>query len=617
MNAMQLDSFTHLRVHSNYTLLGGTATISHLVERAVADGLNALALTDRHGLYGAVNLYQACRKASIQPILGMTVHLAPPVAATLVDESPGEVVLIAQNRAGYQSLSALSSRIQGSKQREAWLHRGIPWAWLKECTKGVICLDGGITGWLARYLLADNQQAAARYASLLGGAFEENGFVGVERHRAEDVRHRAEVVRLIREVKQLGERFGLRPAAMHPVYCLEPDDVPTLRLLTAVSQNTLLENVPFETLPGGGDPQIDLHWLNPTDVQERFEQFPEALTAVSDIIQSCEPVLPDGRPIWPKLNLPEGESHDDALKRIAVAGLYEKFGDDPEQTIKDRLRTELTSIKRQGFAPLFLLVADITRFARETAVPVNTRGSVANSLVAYCTGITNVDPIEHNLLFERFLNPARANLPDIDLDFCSRRRDEVLKYVRRTYGEDQVALVATISTLQPKSAVRETAKAYGLPEFKIKELTALLPRRWHPDPRRRNEQTLDDVLAQVENEQERQILEFAFRIVGQPDHLSIHPGGIVITPGPLTDWVPLQLAPKGFLVTQFDFRDVETIGLPKIDLLGIRALTVLADTAALVRATHDPDFSLDELPMDDAETAVNIPHGETIGVFQC
>ncbi|MFQ5420338.1 MAG: DNA polymerase III subunit alpha, partial [Anaerolineae bacterium] len=253
----------------------------------------------------------------------------------------------------------------------------------------------------------------------------------------------------------------------------------------------------------------------------------------------------------------------------------------------------------------------------ETAVPVNTRGSVANSLVAYCTGITNVDPIAHDLLFERFLNPARANLPDIDLDFCSRRRDEVLNYVRRTYGEDKVALVATISTLQPKSAVRETAKAYGLPESEIKKLTALLPRRWHPDPRRRDQQTLDDVLAQVEDERQRQVLEAAFTIIGQPDHLSIHPGGIVITPGPLTDWVPLQLAPKGFLVTQYDFRDVELIGLPKIDLLGIRALTVLADTAVLIRTNHDAGFKLDEIPAADAETAVLLQQGDTIGVFQC
>ena len=607
---MNVSTFAHLRVHSNYTLLGGTATVSHLVDQAVADGLRYLALTDRHALYGAVALYQACREARIQPILGMTVRLTPPVSATLADESPGEVVLLAKNRTGYQSLSALSSRIQGNKQREVLMHRGIPWAWLKEFTSGVICLDGGTTGWLARYLQSEDKQAASRYASLLGGAFEEDGFVGVERHRASDVR-------LIREVAQVGERFGLRAAAMQPVYCLEPSDVPTLRLLTAVSQNTPLDLVSPKSLPGGDDPAVDLHWLSPTEVGERFEQFPEAITAVSDIVKSCEPVLPDGRPIWPKLELPEGETHDDVLKNLAVAGLYEKFGDAPEKSIKDRLRKELTSIKRQGFAPLFLLVADITRFARETAVPVNTRGSVANSLVAYCTGITNVDPIEHNLLFERFLNPARANLPDIDLDFCSRRRDEVLKYVRRTYGEDRVALVATISTLQPKSAVRETAKAYGLPEPKIKELTALLPRRWHPDPSRREEQTLDDVLEQVEGEQERRILEDAFRIVGQPDHLSVHPGGLVITPGPLTDWVPLQMAPKGFLITQFDFRHVEAIGLPKIDLLGIRALTVLADTAELIRHNHDPDFSLDGIPMDDAETAVNIQNGATIGVFQC
>ncbi|MFQ5435521.1 MAG: PHP domain-containing protein, partial [Anaerolineae bacterium] len=539
MNEQRLASFTHLRVHSHYTLLGGSITLPDLVQRATADGLNTLALTDRHALYGAVKFNQACQAAGIRPILGMTVHVAPPVAATLADETPGELVLLARNRSGYQSLSALSSRIQGDRGRQSLINRGIPWQWLKAYAQGVICLDGGLTGWLARYVQADNQQAAARYASLLGGIFEEDGYVGLELHRTADVR-------LARQLVKVGERFGLRPAAMQPVYCLDSTEVSTLRLLTAVSQNCLLDMVPPQTLPGGGNPHIDLHWLSPAEVAERFAQFPEALTAVADIVQSCRPVLPDGNPIWPKLQLPEGESHDDALKRLAAEGMQQRYGRSPDPAVQARLQKELLAIQQQGFAPLFLLVADITRFARETAVPVNTRGSVANSLVAYCTGITNVDPIAHDLLFERFLNPARANLPDIDLDFCSRRRDEVLNYVRRTYGEDKVALVATISTLQPKSAVRETAKAYGLPESEIKKLTALLPRRWHPDPRRRDQQTLDDVLAQVEDERQRQVLEAAFTIIGQPDHLSIHPGGIVITPGPLTDWVPLQLAPKGF-----------------------------------------------------------------------
>ena len=282
-----------------------------------------------------------------------------------------------------------------------------------------------------------------------------------------------------------------------------------------------------------------------------------------------------------------------------------------------RLAHELAAINSHGYAPLFLIVADIVRFAHEHDIPVSTRGSVANSLVAYCAGITTVDPIAHGLLFERFLNPARANPPDIDLDFCSRRRDEVLRYVRDSYGPDRVALIGTVSTLRAQSAVRETGKVMGLADARIDHLVSLLPHHWHPDPRRRDKRTMDDVLAALDDPAEREVVRAAYTLVGQPDHLSVHPGGVVITPGPLTDVLPVQWAPKGFLITQFEHGDVEALGLPKMDLLGIRALTVLADAAELARQRHDPAFHLADIPLDDPATAALIERAETIGVFQC
>ncbi len=292
-----------------------------------------------------------------------------------------------------------------------------------------------------------------------------------------------------------------------------------------------------------------------------------------------------------------------------------RYGENP--AVAARLARELTAITGRGFAPLFLLVADIVRFARQATIPVSTRGSVANSLVAYCIGITTVDPIEHDLLFERFLNPAREGLPDIDLDFCSRRRDEVLDYVRRTYGAERVALVATVSTLQPRSAVRETAKVYGLDDAATDRLVRLLPDAWHPDPRRRGKTDVESILAKLSDATERLAVRDAYALVGQPDHLSVHPGGVVVTPGPVTDYVPVQWAPKGFLITQFAHEDVETIGLPKIDLLGIRALTVLNDAVELVRRHADPAFDLTAIPLDDSLTGDLLQRGDTIGVFQC
>ncbi len=620
-NYPTMNPFTHLHVHSHYTLLGGTASVFDLANRAAAEGMGALALTDTAVLIGAVQFQQACAKVGIQPIIGMTLPVAAPDGEmNLTPDVAGRLVLLATGPGGYQSLCRLSSAVQSSPAREHLLRQGIPWGWLKENSDGLIALDGGRMGWTERYLRAGNRQAAVRFASRLGGLFGEVGYLSLELHGVEDMP-------VAREMVTIGERFGLTAVAVHPIYCLEVADAPRLRLLAAIDHNCPLADVPDEALPAFGETAVTLHWQSPDQITAQYAAFPEAVARTADIARQCAtPCLPDGRPIWPKLELPEGQTAEDALTQQAQAGLQKRLPiTDNRLPITDyqsRLHHELTAIIAKGFAPLFLLVADITRFARETGVPVNTRGSVANSLVAYCLGITQVDPVEHDLLFERFLNPARANLPDIDLDFCSRRRDEVLHYIRETYGAERVALVATVSTLQPKSAARETAKAYGYAEVDIKRLTAVLPDHWHPDPRRRDVSNVEEIVAKVASAQladgrDRDILRAAYALIGQPHHLSVHPGGVVITPGPLTDFVPVQMAPKGFLTTQFDFRDAETMGLPKMDLLGIRALTVLADAAELIRQHYDPTFDLATIDLADADTAVTLTAAQTIGVFQC
>ena len=494
---------------------------------------------------------------------------------------------------------------------------------------------------MARCIRAGDVKLAHRYAGRLAGIFEEDAYLGLELHTPEDNA-------IAREVVAVGSFLGLPPVVAQPIYCLEPEEAPRLRLLAAINRNCPLDAVPASALPGDGAPDAIAHWLSHDAIATRFAEFPEALEQVGEIAARCAPALPKGHMLWPTLDLPDNQTPEEALTALAHKGLAEKYPNDElrianhesritnhESPITDedsrfthhasrfthhvsRLEKELTAITANGFAPLFLIVADVVHYAREHDVPVSTRGSVANSLVAYCTGITTVDPIAHDLLFERFLDPGRTDPPDIDLDFCSRRRDEVLAYVRDTYGEDRVAMVATISTMQPRSAARETAKAYGLDEAQVKQLLKVMPHRlWHPDPRRRDNRTVDEVLAEFDDPLLRKVAREAYGIIGLPHHLSVHPGGVVITPGPLTDTLPVQWAPKGFLITQFDHRDVEAVGLPKIDMLGIRALTVLADTADLVRRDHDPHFRLDDIPLDDPLTAEMIAQGDTIGVFQC
>ncbi|MGD2049256.1 MAG: DNA polymerase III subunit alpha, partial [Chloroflexota bacterium] len=597
-------TFTHLEVHSHYTLLGATASIEELVARAQADEMTCLALTDTNALYGAVAFDKACRPAGIRPILGLTLSVARPPddMGTSVGDHPGQLVLLATGPAGYRSLCGLSSLIQGRPDREAKASQGLNWDELGQYADGLICLSGGKRGWLYRYIQARDLAAASRYLAKLGGIYGQNLTLSLEIHQENDQT-------IAQEIVNLGQRFGLPPVAVQPVYYLEPADSASLRLLKAIDRNCPVEEVT--------DDLEDLGWLSPGEVSQRLASFPEALDQVGRIADRCQPALPDSSRIWPTLDLPAGQTPDQALAELAREGLLARYGPTIPDQVSRRLEVELRAITESGYAPLFLIVADIVRYARQQEVPVSTRGSVANSLVAYCTGITTVDPIENDLLFERFLNPARSNPPDIDLDFCSRRRDEVLAYVRQTYGEDRVALVATISTLRPKSAVREAGKAHGLADGEIGHIARRLPREWHPDPRRRSKRTMLDLAEEVEDAVQRRLILAANDIVGQPHHLSIHPGGLVITPGPLTDYVPVQWAPKGFLITQFDHQDLEALGLPKLDLLGIRALTVLADTADLVRLHHDPSFRLDQIPLDDQQTGDLLADGDTIGVFQC
>jgi DNA polymerase-3 subunit alpha len=510
----ELAPITHLTVHSWYTLLGATAPVANLAQRAAQAGMTHLALTDTHALYGAVAFARACAAAGVQPIIGMTALVAAP-EGLIERDLPGELTLLADGPAGYRALCRLSSSLQvGAGQGEP-LPACLEWDSLKANAAGLICLSGGRRGWIDRLLRAGNRAAAGRIVSRLAGIFGEAAWLALELH------DRPGDDALAREVVALADRFGLGTVAVQPVYCLEAAERPRLRLLAAIARNKLLADLTPADLPDDGDPAVDLHWLDPTQMAARFARFPAALAATAQIAASCAPALPDGRPIWPVLALPADATPDAALAAQVQTGLAQRFAVQQQDSsawaaLQVRLTAELAAINRHGFAPLFLLVADIVRFARGAEIPVSTRGSVANSLVAYCVGITTVDPIAHDLLFERFLNPARSSLPDIDLDFCSVRRDEVLDYVRRTYGAERVALVATVSTLRLRSALRETAKAYGIDEKTTDRLVRLLPDDWHPDPRRRTRQTLETALAAVEDVRLHPVIRDAFGCCASP-----------------------------------------------------------------------------------------------------
>jgi DNA-directed DNA polymerase III PolC len=601
----------HLHVHSHYSLLSATPSVTALAARAAAEGHARLPLTDTNALYGLVAFARACHTHNVLPIAGMALTVAAPDAAAVAragDSAPVDhVVLLARDAAGYRSLCRLSSAIQAQPQREQFAARGVAWSDLAANRAGLLCICGGRRSLVEHELGRGRAQAAGALLARYAGLFDEDCVLALELHTAADLA-------LGRAVVALAARFGVEAAAVQPIYTLEAEERATLRVLAAIERNCTLDALDHSAWHGE-NPAVALHWPAPGEMAVRYAEFAGPLAASTALLQRCAPFAVDATPVWPVLPLPPGQTADAALVAASQEGAARRFGDD--EVAEHRLIHELEAITRRGFAPFFLIVAGIVAYARQQGIPVSTRGSVANSLVAYCLDITTVDPLANDLLFERFLNPARSGLPDIDLDFCSRRRDEVLDYVRQTYGADHVALVATVSTLRLRSAVRETGKAFALDDEAIDRLVKLLPDSWHPDPRRRVRSEPDDVISQLSNAHEREAVRFAYRLVGQPDHLSVHPGGVVITPGPLTDHVPVQWAPKGFLVTQYDHDDIEAIGLPKLDLLGIRALTVLADAVALVARHAGVQLAPDDLPLDDGPTGDLLACGATVGVFQC
>jgi len=365
--------FTHLETHSHYTLLSSTIPVADLVARATAEGLTHLALTDTNALYGVLAFNQACQAAGVQSIIGMTVTAAGEAIAE--DKTPGQLVLLATNPAGYRSLCRLSSLIQASPEREQLAARGLDWAALAESGTGLICLSGGRRGWVERLLRIGDDRAARDYARRLAEIYGEHTNLSLELHQPDD-----EAV--AREIAAIGQEVGLPWVAVQPVYCLSRQDWAKLRLLAAIDRNCRLDDLPR------AEPGIDRNWLSLNEIAKRFAAFPEAIATAGEIAARCGPALPNGRPIWPVLKLPAHQTPEERLAELAGAGLTDRYGSEAAPEVEQRLHRELVAINRHGFAPLFVIVADVVAFARREGVPVSTRGSVANSLVAYVRRVT-------------------------------------------------------------------------------------------------------------------------------------------------------------------------------------------------------------------------------------
>jgi DNA-directed DNA polymerase III PolC len=565
--------YIHLTTHSAFSLQEGLATPAELVKAAQENSMSALGLTDRNLLTGMIEFVMACQTANIQPVIGLEIHL-----------NDGPVSLLATNLEGWSCLCRLSSAINLREDSDAPCTLDM----LANCSSDLI--------------------AISKHPQLLKEIFPDRLYVNIQ-----DPNEAENLSNLAREMR-------LPTVITHPIYYLTPEQANLQRTLTAVRLGKTITALPRDAAAPPG-----AYFLTAHQIEERYQPYQEALATTVEIAERCKFDLPIGGSQMPKVPLPQGVIPAEYLREKATQGAKQIYGK-ITPTIQERLDHELEIIARMGFEPIFLIVEDVLNFARKTGVPYSSRGSAASSLVAHCLGITSPDPLRHNLYFERFLNPARKTPPDIDTDLCSRRRDQVIQHVFDTYGSDRVAVVGTINRYRPKSALGDIAKAHGLEPAKVRELSNQLPHafwmRFATGSDGKPVPPFAGLRAAYAAPTYQAIFDDAEAILKLPRHISMHPGGVVVAPNALTDLVPvMRSGGKGTIITQLDLDSVEALGLVKIDLLGIRGLTVMGDVAESIQADQSERFEtaltvLDSTPADDPDTARRIETGATIGCFQ-
>ena len=598
--------FVHLRTHSYYSFLRGLPSPKVLAEAATNARMEALGLTDHHSLSGAIEFFDACQAAGIRPILGLEVDTSLPQVIEPVE--PGCLILLAMDMTGWRSLCRISSALAGDEDRLS-LEK------LEVETAGLLCLTGGRRGLLTRLVASRQYSLAESWISRLSEMFPDRLYIELQNHTPDDIE-------LCLSLTALGHRLRIPTVATHDIHYLTPDQAHLQQVLTAIR---LIR--PLHELTSTMIAPPEAYFVSPQEMNQRLPNYPQALETTQQVAGRCQVELPLGVLHFPEVSLPQGISSQQVLNQKARVGAIRLYGEITPQ-LQARLDHELGVINEYGYSSLFLIMEEILNFARQQGIPFSSRGSAASSLVAHCLGITSPDPIRLNLYFERFLNPARATPPDIDTDLCSRRRDEVINYVYQRFGEDQVATVCTINRFRSRSALREVAKAYELPAEEVSFLANSLPYRWYGPSGRAGvrRDPFANLPGRFRSPTHQAIFKDATELIGLPHHLSVHPGGVVISPGALTDLAPTQVAAKGVVITQFDLESIERLGLVKIDLLGIRGLTVLGDVLEVVaeEKTNGSLFAgpselteiLETIPTDDPEVSQLVREGQTIGCFQ-
>ncbi|MCI5557108.1 DNA polymerase III subunit alpha, partial [bacterium] len=596
--------FTHLHLHTEYSLLDGACRIDRLFDRIKELGQNAVAITDHGVMYGCVAFYDAAKAAGIKPIIGCEVYVATRTRFDKVNRIDGNhhLILLCKNETGYKNLIKLVSSgfLEGfySKPR---VDREL----LEQHHEGLICLSACLAGEVPQAILAGDYERAKQIALSYNELFGQgNYYIELQDHGLEqDPVVLPQLIRLSRET-------GIPMVATNDAHYLAREDAKMQSILLCIQTGKTIadaDRMEFQT---------DEFYVKSTEeMYELFSMVPEACENTNRIAEQCNFDFTFGETKLPYFKAPDGMENQAYFEKLCWDGLERRYPGRVTRELRDRLEYEIDVVKKMGYTNYYLIVYDFINYAKSRDIPVGPgRGSGAGSLAAYCVGITDIDPIRYNLIFERFLNPERVSMPDFDVDFCYERRQEVIDYVNEKYGRDHVAQIVTFGTMAARAAVRDVGRVMGMPYQEVDRVAKLIPTDLKMTLKHALEVSPDLKAMYDSDPQVHELIDTSLKVEGMPRHASTHAAGVVITREPATEYVPLSTN-DGLPVTQFNMVEIERLGLLKMDFLGLRTLTVIHDTEAAVRL-REPAFRVSQIDYDDPATYAMMDNGETVGLFQ-
>ncbi|MBS5785743.1 MAG: DNA polymerase III subunit alpha [Clostridia bacterium] len=599
-----MSDFVHLHIHSEFSLLDGANRIKDLPVRAKELGMKAMAITDHGVMYGVIDFYKACKKEGIKPIIGCEVYVA---SRTRFDKEAQDkkyyhLILLAKNNKGYQNLSKLVSL--GFTEGYYYKPR-IDLEILEKYHEGIICLSGCLAGAVSQAILNGNIEEAENVAKWHHNVFGEDYYLEIQNNGVK------EQVMVNQKIIQIARRLNIPIVATNDAHYLKKEDAYNHEVLLCIQTGKRItdeDRMRFET--------DELYVKSPEEMSEYFKNFPDAIENTVKIAEKCNVEFEFGHTILPNYDVPEEyATHYDYFKKLCDDGIKKRYGENPSQEILDRAAYELKIISQMGYVDYYLIVWDYINYAKSVGIPVGPgRGSGAGSILAYAIGITDIDPMKYNLLFERFLNPERISMPDFDVDFCYERRGEVIDYVERKYGKDHVSQIITFGTMSARMVIRDVGRALDMPYAECDKLAKMIPNELHITIKKAMEQNKELRDLYESDDEIHKMLDIAMALEGMPRQASTHACGIVITKEPVDTYVPLYVR-DGQISTQFIMTTLEELGLLKMDFLGLRTLTVIQDAIDLVKENRGIDVEFDK-DMNDPKVYKLWQNGESIGIFQ-